>query len=147
MVSASWLSEGKATIEIGGNEVPLEPEDVEIVVEAADHFAAAGDSSAVVVLNTDLNQELLDEGLFREILRRIQDMRKDHDVEYTERICVHLNGSERVKRIAEANRDQLMAETLCTEFLVASTNSDVEWKEFVIDDDELRIALVRTHTS
>ena len=141
------LSEGKATIEIGGNEVPLEPEDVEIVVEAADHFAAAGDSSAIVVLNTDLNQALLDEGLFREILRRIQDMRKDHDVEYTERICVHLNGSERVKRIAEANRDQLMAETLCTEFFVASTNSDVEWKEFVIDDEELRIALVRTHTS
>ena len=96
----------------------------------------------VVVLNTDLTPELLDEGLFREILRRVQDMRKDHDVAYTERIRLHLDGSERLQRVAAANRESLMAETLCSE-LLGPTDEAVDWKEFVLDGEDLRLALVR----
>jgi isoleucyl-tRNA synthetase len=140
---AELLAKGESSITIEGTVVPLGPDDVEILVEAADHFAAAGDSSGVVVLNTDLTPELLDEGLFREILRRVQDMRKDRDVAYTERIRLHLDGSERLKRVAEANRESLMAETLCTE-LLGSTDEPVEWKEFTLDGEDLRLALVRT---
>ena len=139
---AQLNADGNTQIEIEGTIVPLGPDDVEILVEAADRFAAAGDNSAVVVLNTDLTPELLDEGLFREILRRVQDMRKDRDVAYTERIRLHLDGSERVRRIAAANRQSLMAETLCTE-LLGPTDEAVDWKEFALDGDDLRLALVR----
>jgi isoleucyl-tRNA synthetase len=139
---AELLAKGESSIVIEGAVVPLGPDDVEIFVEAADHFAAAGDSSGVVVLNTDLTPELLDEGLFREILRRVQDMRKDRDVAYIERIRLHLDGSERLKRVAEANRESLMAETLCTE-LLGPTDEAVDWKEFVLDGEDLRLALVR----
>ena len=139
---AELLAQGESSITIEGTKVPLGPDDVEIQVEAADHFAAAGDSSAVVVLNTDLTPELLDEGLFREILRRVQDLRKDVDVAYTERIRLHLDGSERLKRVAEANRESLMAETLCTE-LLGPTGEPVDWKEFTLDGEDLRLALVR----
>ena len=139
---AELLAQGESSITIEGTKVPLGPDDVEIQVEAADHFAAAGDSSAVVVLNTDLTPELLDEGLFREILRRVQDLRKDVDVAYTERIRLHLDGSERLKRVAEANRESLMAETHCTE-LLGPTGEPVDWKEFTLDGEDLRLALVR----
>ena len=64
------LADGFAEVEIEGETIRLDSEDIEIAVEAAEHFAAAGDSAAVVVLNTEIDQKLLDEGLFREILRR-----------------------------------------------------------------------------
>jgi isoleucyl-tRNA synthetase len=142
ILRAELLAKGATSITIEGTVVPLGPDDVEILVEATDNFAAAGDSSAVVVLNTDLTPELLDEGLFREILRRVQDMRKDRDVAYTERVRLHIDGSERLQRVAAANRAALMAETLCTE-LLGPTDEAVDWKEFVLDGEDLRLALVR----
>jgi hypothetical protein len=69
-------------------------------------------------------------------------MRKDNDVAYTERIRLHLDGSEHLERVAGANREALMAETLCTE-LLGPTDAPVDWKEFVLDGEDLRLALVR----
>ncbi|MEZ5361832.1 MAG: class I tRNA ligase family protein [Bryobacterales bacterium] len=56
--------------------VALDPEDVEVLVEAEGGYAAAGDTTTVVALDTEIDQQLLDEGLYREILRRVQDLRR-----------------------------------------------------------------------
>ena len=55
-----------------------------------------------------------DEGLYRELLHRVQNLRKELDVEYTERIQLWISGSERVRRVLEASRDHFMSEALCT---------------------------------
>ena len=143
-VRAQLLAEGRAEVEIEGEMIRLEPEDIEVAVEASGNFAAAGDSSAVVVLNTEIDQQLLDEGLFREILRRVQDLRKDLDVGYTERIRLRVSGSDRIEQVAAANRDALAAETLCTGLAIGGDPlADAEVREATVDGEELRLELGR----
>ena len=142
---AELLDGGKAQIELGGEPLTLESEDVEVLVESAEGFAAAGDRSTVVVLNTEVTPELADEGLYREILRRIQDLRKDLAVEYTERIQLNVAGTERLERVAEANREHLAGETLCTELTIGGAAPDgAETREATVDGEELRLALKRS---
>ena len=141
---AALLDGGEASIEIDGETVALQPEDVEVAVQATGGFAAAGDSAAVVVLNTEIDQKLLDEGLFREILRRVQDLRKDLDVGYTERIRLRVAGSERVERVAEANREALARETLCSDLQVGGDELEAcESREVEVDGEALTLDLGR----
>ena len=109
------LSKGSAEIEVDGEKLVLDPDDVEILVDAAEHFAAAGDRTAVVVLNTDLDNKLREEGFYRELLHRVQNLRRELDVEYTQRIRLSVQGSDRLQRIMAENQDHFMGEVLCTE--------------------------------
>ena len=90
-------------------------EDIEVTVQAKEGYAAAGDETAVVVLSTELTEALLEEGKYRELLNRIQTFRKDLGLEYTQRIRLAIRGSESLKRLVEARRDDLMKETLCVD--------------------------------
>ena len=105
---------GKVELKIGGETVTLDAEDVEVSVEASEHYAAAGDHQAVVVLNTDLSEELLKEGLYRDLLRHVQDLRRELDIEYTGRIRLLVSGSEKITHILEMRREHFMEETLCS---------------------------------
>ncbi len=141
---ADLLANHAAEIEIGGEKVQLEPADVEILVEAEDSFAAAGDRTTVVVLNTELDQRLLDEGLYREILRRVQDARKDLGADYTDRIKLVVDGSDRVKSVIASNREHLMGETLCTSLEVeAGSSNGLETREYSVDGEDLKIGIAK----
>jgi isoleucyl-tRNA synthetase len=137
------LESGKAEIEVAGEKISLDPEDVEVLVEAAEHFAAAGDRSTVVVLNTELTDQLREEGFYREVLRRVQDLRKDLDVEYTQRIRLAITGSERLQKVVSANQEHLMGETLCVELVHdgAPSWNGAERRQFTVDDEEVTILL------
>ena len=108
------LTTGKIKMKIDDEIFVLDAEDVELLVEASEHYAAACDQQAVVVLNTNLTEELLEEGLYRDLLRRVQDLRKDLNIEYTDRVEISIVASEKVMRILEARRKHFMEETLCT---------------------------------
>jgi isoleucyl-tRNA synthetase len=112
---ASLLSKSAAEIEVEGESLTLELEDVEVAVSAKEGYAAAGDETAVVVLSTELTPALLEEGKYRELLNRIQTFRKDLGLEYTQRIRLAIRGSESLKGIVEARREDLMKETLCVD--------------------------------
>jgi isoleucyl-tRNA synthetase len=143
-VHAQLLASGAAEVEIEGETIRLEPEDIEVAVVAAEHFAAAGDSSTVVVLNTALDEQLEDEGLYREVLRRVQDFRKDLDVAYTERIQLAVSGSDRIERIVRSNREHLAGETLCSEVSVGRDGlPQAEVRETAVDGEDLRLELQR----
>ena len=138
------LADGKAEIEIDGEMVPLDAEDVEVLVEASRHYAAAGDQQTVVVLNTDLTEELLEEGLYRELLRRVQDLRRDLDIEYTQRIGLSIEASEKITRILEARREHFMEETLCTELETAGAGPRTgERREMEIDGETISVVSSR----
>ena len=139
---ASLLETGSASIDFAGEEVVVDSEDVQISVEAEKHFAAAGDSSTVVVLSTELDAELKDEGFYRDLLHRIQNLRKETDIEYTRRIELSIEGSERTSRIVDSNREHLMTETLC----VAIRDNGVQGggatdDSFVIDGERVRVVM------
>ena len=133
----SLLDRGTATIDFRGEPVTLEKEDVQVSVEAEEHFAAAGDSSTVVALSTELDDQLCDEGFYRELLHRIQNLRKESDIEYTRRIELSLEGSERMARIVATNREHLMAETLCTNLQAGAGSGSP--RAFDIDGERIRV--------
>jgi isoleucyl-tRNA synthetase len=136
------LTNGSAEIEVDGEVLRLDPEDVEVVVEAAEHFAAAGDETTVVVLNTDLDDKLREEGLYREFLHRVQNLRKELDIEFTQRIRLCIRGSESLQRILAANEDHFKGEVLCTELRHDQPNwNGAEHRMMTIEDEEVTVLL------
>ena len=139
---SSFAEAGCAVIDFDGERVELDSEDVEISVEAEEHFAAAGDSAIVTVLSTELDDDLLDEGFYRELLHRIQNLRKETDIEYTRRIELHITGSGRTARIVEQHRSHLMAETLCTSLSESGAESAAgDSRDFEIDGERVRVVM------
>ena len=140
----SLLETGKVEVVLEGEKVSLDLEDVEVVVASREGYAAAGDQNVVVVLATELTPQLVDEGIYRELLNRIQTLRKDLQLEYTQRIKLAIRGSERLERIVEARREHLMGETLCVE--LAEDGQDWEQathREIEIEGEKATLSLAR----
>jgi isoleucyl-tRNA synthetase len=140
----SLMETGKAEIVVDGETVSLDMEDVEVTVQAKEGYAAAGDQVAVVVMSTELTEELIDEGIYRELLSRIQTLRKELELEYTQRVRLSIKGSDRLERIIEERRDHLMSETLCVELTEdQEALKDADHREIEIEGEPATIILAR----
>lgn len=94
--------------------VTLEPSDVEVAFSTREGFAAAGARVGVVVLETMLDEELLDLGFLRELQSRVQAARKDMGLEFTDRIALGLSGGERLARVLAKYQADLAREVLAS---------------------------------
>jgi isoleucyl-tRNA synthetase len=119
--------------------VELTAADLEISFTTKEGFAAAGSSVGVVVLETKLDEELLDLGLVRELLNRLQNARKEMELDYTDRIVVSLSGSDRLQRVVAAHRDAMMTEVLAVDIAIGSTNA----QEIDVDGEIVKLSVVR----
>ncbi|MEK9942485.1 MAG: DUF5915 domain-containing protein, partial [Gammaproteobacteria bacterium] len=140
VLAAAQVSGQSITLEVAGQTIVLEPEDLLIETESAEGYACAESGGMLVALDTTLSDDLLREGLAREIVRTIQDARKQFGLEVSDRIRLHLSGSTRVREAIEQYRDWIMDETL------ASTWSDEPFSSgFSLDreiaDEQWHIAL------
>jgi isoleucyl-tRNA synthetase len=138
---AELASEGKVTVDLEGERIELGTEEIQVAVEANEGFAAAGGRSGVVVLHTALTDELRDEGLFKEILARVQAARKDIGLGFTDRIRLTVDGSERVRRVAEQGKATLAEEALATQVVVGPATG--ERRELTVDGEPLVLVIVR----
>ncbi len=103
------------SFEIDGETFEVTPEEVEVIQDLAmEGFALAEDMGYVAALDTDLDDELLAEGLAREVVRRIQDMRKAADFEIQDNIEVVYTASERLAAAIEKHAAYIKEETLAT---------------------------------
>lgn len=107
--------EGAVSVEVEGESLELGPDEIAVSLEARPGFAAAAGDVGVVVLHTELSPELLEEGLFREVLNRVQGFRKQLDLEYTGRIRLTLQGEERLLAAVRPRLDELARETLAVQ--------------------------------
>ena len=114
-IRRSLFDKGEAHVEVNGEAISLTLEDVEVVVRARDGYAASGDQTAVVVLLTELTPDLIEEGKYREVLNRVQSLRKDLGLEFTQRIRIAVCGSESISQLLESRREHFMKEVLATE--------------------------------
>jgi len=137
------VTNGSVSIEIDGEAVSLGTEEIEVVVEAGKDFAAAGGKTGVVVLHAALTDELRDEGLAREILSRVQGLRKDIQLGFTDRISLAIDGSDRVKRVVEAAREDITSEALVRVFEVGAASFSGERRELVVDGEALVLTIAR----
>ncbi|WP_437804902.1 isoleucine--tRNA ligase [Sorangium sp. So ce1078] len=147
---AALATEGKIAIALDGEQVELGPEEIDVSVEAGEGFAAAGGRPGVVVLHTGLTDVLRDEGLGREILSRVQGLRKELDLGFTERIRLALDGSERARKVAEASRELLTQEALAAELVFGAAPpswGQAERRELNVDGEALAIAIASARTA
>ena len=130
---------GKIVIDIDGTEIPLDEEDVQIGLQAKEGWAAAQGDGCVVVLSTELTPELLREGYARDLVRYIQDERKNRDCEYSDRIDVSLDADETIVQAVEENREFIAGETLAESIEFGSASDGAV--QFEIDDHSVSLQI------
>ena len=108
---------GNVTLSLPDGPVVLDANDLQVRLQAKEGWAAAQGHCSVVVLSTELSEELVREGLARELVRTIQDRRKDMDCQFTDRIALGIvTESEDLRAAIEQFRDYIMGETLAVSF-------------------------------
>ncbi|MGA0343923.1 MAG: isoleucine--tRNA ligase [Arenicellales bacterium] len=113
-LAAAQASGQAITLEVDGQTLTLEPDDLLIETESAEGYACAESGGMLVALDTTLNDDLLREGLAREIVRTVQDARKQSGLEVSDRIRLHLSGSSNVRQAVSQYKDWIMDETLAS---------------------------------
>ncbi|MBV7441778.1 isoleucine--tRNA ligase [Weeksellaceae bacterium TAE3-ERU29] len=103
---------GSYTLEINGEKHELPIEDFEVITKDIQGWVVAVDGNLTVALDTTLTDELKAEGLARELVNRIQNLRKDSGLEVTDRIIIELQETPEIKKAVEENRDYIANETL-----------------------------------
>ncbi|MFR6682895.1 MAG: isoleucine--tRNA ligase [Dorea formicigenerans] len=120
---------GCLRFEVNGEEVVLNREDLLIDTAQMEGYVSEDDNGITVVLDTNLSEELLEEGFVREIISKVQTMRKEADFEVMDKIVITYEGSEKAETVFAKNADEIGAETLALEVNKATPAGYVkEWK-------------------
>jgi isoleucyl-tRNA synthetase len=133
--------EGAITIVISGNTLSLTLEDVEITSQDIEGWLVANSNGITVALDITISSELKQEGIARELVNRIQNIRKDSGFEVTDKIKVVLQQNAELQAAVVANEDYIKSETL-TENLVFE-NEVATGIEIEFDDIKTRILITK----
>jgi isoleucyl-tRNA synthetase len=131
-------STGSLKLNISTGEISLSKEDVLIESEQKEGFYTLTEGSVTVALDTALTPELIEEGFVREVISKIQTMRKDSGFEVMDNIVVSLDGSEKVISVIEKNKAQISGDVLANEIVTAKKENAKEWD---INGEKLSIAV------
>src|SRR5690606_17719093 len=113
------------TLDVGGEAIDLDQEDIQVRLQAREGWAAAQGRGCVVVLSTQLTPELVREGYARDLVRLIQDRRKATGCEYTDRIEVGLvTSSPEIQLAVQENSAYVQGETLAQSLSFAALPGD-----------------------
>ena len=112
---------GCLKLDLGEIVAELARDDLLIEMTKKEGFESLGDRGVTVVIDKNLTPELIEEGNVREIISKIQTMRKDADFEVMDNIKVAFSGNAAINAIAERNRSEIMDETLAKELLLDAT--------------------------
>jgi isoleucyl-tRNA synthetase len=108
---------GKVALAFGERTVELSGEEIQVLLQAKPGRAAAQGSQCVVVLDTELTPELIRQGMANDVIRLIQDLRKERDLQYTDRIHLSLlTDDAELRQAIDENADRIASETLAQRF-------------------------------
>lgn len=119
---------GVLNITLDGEEAILERDDLLIESAHKEGFESTEYNGITVVLDTNLTPELLEEGFIREIISKVQTMRKDTGFEVTDHITLYLDKSEKAAELVRKNEAQIKEETLADAIVYQAGGSAKEWK-------------------
>ena len=109
---AKLEAEGKLSLDLNGETVDITPEMVDVKITAKEGFAVAMENNVFTILDTTITPELESEGLARELISKLQQMRKQNDYEMMDNIRIFVDADEDVKAAIETHKDYIMKETL-----------------------------------
>jgi isoleucyl-tRNA synthetase len=137
------LEGGRVRIDVDGTPCDLTGDDLAVERLPKEHLAVASEGHLVVALETELTPELEMEGIAREVVNKIQNMRKDADFDVVQRIVVTVSAEERIGEALQANLDYVKNETLCSE-LTLHNDAAEDATEWDINGIACRIAITKS---
>ncbi len=143
--AGKWHQQKDGSIEVAG--VTLEPDEFTLLLEAKpeikDSAAPLSTNDALVVLDTNVTPELEAEGIARDLVRMIQQARKDAGLDVSDRISLYLDSSEQVAKAVASHRDYLMEQTLTVELLGEKPDSQEFSVENTLDEQKVVISFTK----
>jgi isoleucyl-tRNA synthetase len=130
---------GTLKLDLGDTVAELTKEDLLIEMTKLEGFESLSDRGVTVVIDKNLTPELIEEGNVREIISKIQTMRKDSGFEVMDNIKVAFTGNEKVEAVALRNADEIKADTLANELLTGTTLANA--KEWNINGENVVISV------
>lgn len=136
---AELESTGKLKLTLKSGEVELLPEDVDITMSQTEGFATQRYGNVTIALETTLSQELIEEGFVREIISKLQTMRKENGFQVVDHITVYAAGNDKLVDIMSRNEDLLKKVVLADKVVYGSTEGFV--KEWNINGEDITLAV------
>lgn len=136
---AELESTGKLKLTLKSGEVELLPEDVDITMSQTEGFATQRYGNVTIALETTLSQELIEEGFVREIISKLQTMRKENGFQVVDHITVYAAGNDKLVDIMSRNEDFLKKVVLADKVVYGSTEGFV--KEWNINGEDITLAV------
>ena len=132
---------GLLTLDIEGNRVELTEEDLLIETAQTEGYVTETDGDTSVVLDTNLTPELIEEGFVREIISKIQTMRKEAGFEVMDKIHIYVKDNQHIMDIMESHKEEIMSEVLAEEITLNETDGYV--KEWSINKENVVLGVTR----
>ena len=124
-------------IEIGDVQIPLSKENLLVTMQGKDGFAFSGTGEIGVVIETEITPELREEGYLREILSKVQNIRKESGFEVMDNINLYVSGNEELEKVVKKYEDIIKHDTLAKNVLYNEENK--EYAETPINGEKLNI--------
>ena len=132
---------GNIEFSVNGENVSLSKEDLLIEMVKKEGYVSENDNVMTVVLDTNLTDELIEEGFVREIISKIQTMRKEAGFEVMDRIKVYSKNSDKIAEILNRNKEELMSEVLADDVIIGETlGYEKEWN---INGEDVTLSVMK----
>ena len=132
---------GFITFDVNGTEVKLAEEDLLIDISQKEGYVTEADNTVTVVLDTNLTEELIEEGFVYEVISKIQTMRKDSGFEVMDHIKVYISGNDRIAAVVEENEKSIGEKVLADTF--AYTAGGTHTKDWNVNGENVTIGVER----
>ena len=122
---------------IGGEDKEITPEMVDIRISSKEGFNVGMENNSFIILNTELTAELIEEGIAREMISKVQQLRKNKDYDIVDRIKVYYYSDDEFTLAIKNNEEYIKSETLAIEFINEKKSVDV----YSLNDHEVYIEI------
>ena len=120
---------GKLALDLGDEKIELLEEDLLIDMAQMEGYVSEGDNTVTVVLDTNLTPELIEEGYVREIISKVQTMRKEAGFEVMDKIRVSAKGNAKIEELMKANEAEIKSEVMADDIRFDEVSGyEKEWK-------------------
>jgi isoleucyl-tRNA synthetase len=132
-------SEGVLTIDLDSDKISLTPEELLVTMTQKEGFVSQADRGVTVVLDTNLTEELIEEGFVREIISKVQTMRKEAGFEVTDHISLFSEGNEKIEKVMKDNEDTIKGDVLADSMQFDTLKGYV--KEWNINGEKVKLGV------
>ena len=142
-VARSLIGSRSLKVSVDGQTYEILPDEVEVKAQAKEGFAVAEEGPYVAALVTELTPELVQEGLAREFVRRVQDLRKSSELDVADRINLFVVASANLKSAIEAHREYITSETLSVSLDFNEPPAGASSVEDNFDGEKVKVGLIK----